>query len=84
MSSLCQQLAPHRDSALKPLRLMIAGIPNVGKSTLLNALAKKKVAKVGDEPAVTKSQQRIDISSRLTLYDTPGMMWPKIGILRTG
>ena len=77
--SLCQQLAPHRDSALKPLRLMIMGIPNVGKSTLLNALAKKKVAKVGDEPAVTKSQQRIDISSRLTLYDTPGMMWPKIG-----
>lgn len=77
--SLCQSLAPHRDSALKPLRLMIMGIPNVGKSTLLNALAKKKVAKVGDEPAVTKSQQRIDISPRLTLYDTPGMMWPKIG-----
>jgi ribosome biogenesis GTPase A len=77
--SLCQALAPHRDSALKPLRLMIMGIPNVGKSTLLNTLAKKKVAKVGDEPAVTKSQQRIDISPRLTLYDSPGMMWPKIG-----
>jgi ribosome biogenesis GTPase A len=76
--SLCQALAPHRDSALKPLRLMIMGIPNVGKSTLLNALAKRKVAKVGDEPAVTKSQQRIDISPRLTLYDTPGMLWPKI------
>jgi len=54
------------------------GIPNVGKSTLLNALVKKKVAAVGDQPAVTKSQQRIDISSRLTLYDTPGMLWPKI------
>jgi ribosome biogenesis GTPase A len=77
--SLCQSLAPHRDSALKPLRLMIMGIPNVGKSTLLNALVKKKVAKVGDEPAVTKSQQRIDVNPRLTLYDTPGMMWPKIG-----
>ncbi len=77
--SLCQALAPHRDSALKPLRLMIMGIPNVGKSTLLNALAKKKVAKVGDEPAVTKSQQRIDVNPRLTLYDTPGMMWPRIG-----
>jgi ribosome biogenesis GTPase A len=77
--SLCQHLAPHRDSALKPLRLMIMGIPNVGKSTLLNALVKKKVAKVGDEPAVTKSQQRIDVNSRLTLYDTPGMMWPRIG-----
>jgi ribosome biogenesis GTPase A len=57
---------------------MIMGIPNVGKSTLLNAMVKKRVAAVGDQPAVTKSQQRIDISSRLTLYDTPGMLWPKI------
>ena len=76
--SLAQQLAPHRNDAVKPLRLMIMGIPNVGKSTLLNAMVKKKVAAVGDQPAVTKSQQRIDISSRLTLYDTPGMLWPKI------
>lgn len=75
---LAQALAPHRDSAIKPLRLMIMGIPNVGKSTLMNALVKRKVAAVGDQPAVTKSQQRIDISSRLTLYDTPGMLWPKI------
>ena len=64
-----QKLAPHRNDAVKPLRLMIMGIPNVGKSTLLNALV-KKVAAVGDQPAVTKSQQRIDISNRLTLYDT--------------
>jgi ribosome biogenesis GTPase A len=76
--SLAQQLAPHRNDAVKPLRLMIMGIPNVGKSTLLNALVKKKVAAVGDQPAVTKSQQRIDISARLTLYDTPGLLWPKI------
>ncbi|HEX5803739.1 MAG TPA: ribosome biogenesis GTPase YlqF, partial [Azospira sp.] len=76
--SLAQQLAPHRNDAVKPLRLMIMGIPNVGKSTLMNALVKKKVAAVGDQPAVTKSQQRIDINSRLTLYDTPGMLWPKI------
>ncbi len=75
---LAQSLAPHRCDAIKPLRLLIMGIPNVGKSTLMNALVKKKVAAVGDEPAVTKSQQRIDISSRLTIYDTPGMMWPKI------
>jgi ribosome biogenesis GTPase A len=57
---------------------MIMGIPNVGKSTLMNALVKRKVAAVGDEPAVTKSQQRINLSSRLTLVDTPGLMWPKI------
>ncbi len=75
---LAQKLAPHRNDAVKPLRLMIMGIPNVGKSTLMNALVKKKVAAVGDQPAVTKSQQRIDISNRLTLYDTPGMLWPKI------
>ncbi|MCL2524536.1 MAG: ribosome biogenesis GTPase YlqF [Betaproteobacteria bacterium] len=76
--ALAQKLAPHRSDAVKPLRLMIMGIPNVGKSTLLNALVKKKVAAVGDQPAVTKSQQRIDINPRLTLYDTPGMLWPKI------
>lgn len=76
--ALAQKLAPHRNDAVKPLRLMIMGIPNVGKSTLMNALVKKKVAAVGDQPAVTKSQQRIDISNRLTIYDTPGMLWPKI------
>jgi ribosome biogenesis GTPase A len=75
---LAQKLAPHRNDAVKPLRLMIMGIPNVGKSTLMNAMVKKKVAAVGDQPAVTKSQQRIDINNRLTLYDTPGMLWPKI------
>jgi ribosome biogenesis GTPase A len=57
---------------------MIMGIPNVGKSTLMNALVKKRVAAVGDEPAVTKQQQRIDLSPRQTLFDTPGLMWPKI------
>lgn len=76
--ALAQKLAPHRNDAVKPLRLMIMGIPNVGKSTLMNALVKKRVAAVGDQPAVTKSQQRIDLSSRLTIYDTPGMLWPKI------
>ena len=76
--ALAQQLAPHRSDAVKPLRLMIMGIPNVGKSTLMNALVGKKVAAVGDQPAVTKSQQRIDISSRLIIHDTPGLLWPKI------
>jgi len=75
---LCQPLAPHRNSTLKPLRMMIMGIPNVGKSTLMNTLLKRRVAHVGDEPAVTKSQQSHNINERMTLTDSPGLMWPKI------
>lgn len=76
--SLCRQLAPHRNDGTKPLRMILMGIPNVGKSTLMNALLKRKVAKVGDEPAVTKSQQTLDLGPGMTLTDTPGLMWPKI------
>ena len=75
---LCLELAPHRGTPLKPLRMMIMGIPNVGKSTLMNALLNRRIAKVGDEPAVTKSQQRFDLSDRMSIIDTPGLMWPKI------
>ena len=75
---LCQTLAPHRDSTHKPLRMMIMGIPNVGKSTLMNLLLKRRVAQVGDEPAVTKSQQSHQLNDRMTLTDSPGLMWPKI------
>lgn len=78
VTGLCRSLAPHRGSNLKPLRMMIMGIPNVGKSTLMNALLNKRVAKVGDEPAVTKNQQRIELSDQAVLIDTPGMMWPRI------
>lgn len=76
--ALAQQLAPHRSGAEKPLRIILAGIPNTGKSTLMNALLKRRVAKVGDEPAVTKSQQTLDLGVGMTLTDTPGLMWPKI------
>jgi len=75
---LCKQLASHRGTHLKPLRMMIMGIPNVGKSTLMNALLNRRVAKVGDEPAVTKNQQRFEIDPTMYIIDTPGMMWPKI------
>jgi ribosome biogenesis GTPase A len=75
---LCQPLAPHRNSTIKPLRMMIMGIPNVGKSTLMNMLLKRRVAQVGDEPAVTKSQQTHDLGPAMTLTDSPGLMWPKI------
>lgn len=76
--ALCQRLAPHRNDNIKQLRMMIMGIPNVGKSTLMNALVRRKIAKVGDEPAVTKSQQIHQISVRHSIVDTPGLMWPKI------
>ena len=75
---MCLKIAPHRGTVLKPLRMMIMGIPNVGKSTLMNALLKKRVAKVGDEPAVTKTQQRLYLGNDMVLIDTPGMLWPKI------
>ena len=75
---LARKLAPHRNSLEKPLRLMVAGIPNVGKSTLINALAGRKIAKTGDEPAITKRQQWVDLGGGVELLDTPGILWPKI------
>lgn len=61
----------------RPIRTMIVGIPNVGKSTLINTLCGKKVAVVGDKPGVTKSQQWTRINQTLELLDTPGVLWPK-------
>jgi ribosome biogenesis GTPase A len=78
VTGFCRELAPHRNDNTKPLRMMIMGIPNVGKSTLMNALIKRRVAAVGDEPAVTKTQQSFDLGSQMTITDTPGLMWPKI------
>jgi ribosome biogenesis GTPase A len=76
--ALCRTLAPHRKDTFKPLRMLIMGIPNVGKSTLMNALLKRRVAAVGDEPAVTKTQMSHDLGPTMTITDTPGLMWPKI------
>jgi len=61
----------------KAVKAMVVGIPNVGKSTLINNLAGKKIASVGDKPGVTKSQQWIKLNQDLELLDTPGVLWPK-------
>lgn len=78
LSAWVQTLVPHRGSAEKPIRAMIAGIPNVGKSSLMNALLGKRVAKVGNEPAVTKAQQKLRVHDGFQILDTPGILWPKI------
>ena len=72
----CQSQRPDRGTPVKPLRMMILGIPNVGKSTLMNALLKRHVAHVGDEPAITKVQMFHRLGPGMSLVDTPGMLWP--------
>lgn len=62
---------------LKPIRIMIAGIPNVGKSSLINRMAGKSIAKTGDKPGVTKGKQWIKLTGGIELLDTPGILWPK-------
>ena len=62
----------------KTVRAMIVGIPNVGKSTLINRLYGRSIAQIGDRPGVTKSNQWVRISPYLELLDTPGLLWPKL------
>ncbi|HAR91476.1 MAG TPA: ribosome biogenesis GTPase YlqF [Eubacterium sp.] len=61
----------------RPIRAMVVGIPNVGKSTFINSYAKRSVAKTGNKPGVTKGKQWIKIGKNLELLDTPGILWPK-------
>ena len=74
----CLELAPGRGTKLKPLRMMILGIPNVGKSTLMNSLLRRHIANVGDEPAITKMQGRHQLGPDMWIVDTPGMLWPRV------
>ena len=75
---LSQSLAPRRGKPGKPVRTMVVGIPNVGKSTLINTLAGKRVAKVGNKPALTTCPQQIDLRNHILLSDTPGLLWPRL------
>jgi ribosome biogenesis GTPase A len=79
-----QALAPNRFGLTKPLRILICGIPNVGKSTLINRLMGKRAAKAADEAGVTKSEQRLALADDVYLFDTPGMLWPRIIVAQSG
>jgi ribosome biogenesis GTPase A len=74
----CKELAPHRTGPFKHVRAMVVGIPNVGKSTLINVLANRNVAKTGDAPAVTKGKQLVTLESGMMLSDNPGILWPTL------
>lgn len=78
LADLCRKLAPAAVGGVGALNALITGIPNVGKSTLINTLAGRTIAKTGNEPAITKGQQIIDLRNGIMLVDTPGILWPKI------
>jgi ribosome biogenesis GTPase A len=74
----CHALLPSRAGAKRQIRTMIMGIPNVGKSTMINVLAGKTLTKTGNLPALTRHPQQIKLDKGVVLSDTPGILWPKI------
>ncbi len=79
-----RDLVPLRGGMVKPVRVLICGIPNVGKSTLINTLVGRVMAKTGDEPGITKVEQKIALANDFLLVDTPGMLWPRISVEESG
>ena len=84
LKEACQVLAPLRGGMVKPMRVLMCGIPNVGKSTLINTLKGQRAAKTGDEAGVTKLEQRISLADDFYIYDTPGVLWPRITVEQSG
>ena len=84
ITAACRALMPNRKGIDKPLRVLICGIPNVGKSTLITGMIGKKSANTGNEPGITKAEQRLFLADDFWLYDTPGMLWPKIIVEQSG
>jgi len=74
----CRELAPHRVGPGRTLRTLVVGIPNVGKSTLINTLTGRRIAKVGDQPAITRHAQRFELDAGLSIFDSPGVLWPRL------
>lgn len=81
---LCHQFFPDRNLTTRPIRVLILGIPNVGKSSVINTLSGRIIAKVGNEPAITRQQQTIILENGIQLMDTPGFLWPKIHNVNSG
>jgi ribosome biogenesis GTPase A len=80
----CRDLAPQRMGLARPMRVLICGIPNVGKSTLINTLVGKRAAHTGDEAGITRTEQRIVLQDDFYLWDTPGVLWPRILVEQAG